>query len=824
MIVNSVVSCLQGIQFQVIVEMDSAIGQVCITNPEDRNAPPKSFTFDGAYYIDSTTEQMYNEIVFSLVEVRMINHMFVSISEEHFLLSGLLFWPKKNNAAYCMNAQSVTEGYNGTVFAYGQTGCGKSFSMQGVAKPATQRGIIPRAFEHMFEAIAATANTKFLVHASYLEIYNEEIRDLLGADVKKKLDLKESNDSGVYVGGLSMHPVHNVSECEKIMEKGWKSRAVGATLMNADSSRSHSIFTVYLERVQTDEEDGNIRKGKLNLVDLAGSERQAKTGATGDRLKEATKINLSLSALGNVISALVDGKSKHIPYRDSKLTRLLQDSLGGNTKTLMIACLSPADNNYDESLSTLRYANRAKNIKNKPKVNEDPKDALLREYQEEIRRLKSMISDPGGPSSQVGNDVIGGGSGNQETEKKMKEEYDQKMQELIAKFQEEQASNEKLKSEMNALKESYSSKGGPANASEAIERLAALEDFMVGGEKANDPELNEKRAKRKRIAEKKINAISEALKNFDNDDQLLLKAYGDITEELRARTVLLKRAKKKIISLEREVSDLQSEFEQDRTDYLETIRRLEQQVKLFSQVLEKIQPCIRRDCNYANIDRIKSECVWDEDVEKWRLPDLIVTRTKLPPPSSSGLTNGFREDDASSLIGSSNNSRAVTANRPNPSSSSFPSSSVLNPPPLPTMSAFSETNVLVEENESPVNSRSSAPSPSGTRSSPEDSGSPDGDKLYERLEKGMNENLAANYFKSKRRDVLLNNQLLVNRNVSGSHPNIMSSTNVIKNGLNNINSKNVVNNNVINSRMLPFCTWLREAKLFVVVPVIRSAT
>ena len=162
--------------------------------------------------------------------------------------------------------------------------------------------------------------------------------------------------------------------------------------MNADSSRSHSIFTVYLERCdQSDDGDNHIRVAKLNLVDLAGSERQAKTGATGERLKEATKINLSLSALGNVISALVDGKSTHIPYRDSKLTRMLQDSLGGNTKTLMIACLSPADNNYEETLSTLRYANRAKNIKNKPKINEDPKDAMLREYQNEIEKLKAML-------------------------------------------------------------------------------------------------------------------------------------------------------------------------------------------------------------------------------------------------------------------------------------------------------------------------------------------------------------------------------------------------------------------------------------------------
>lgn len=140
----------------------------------------------------------------------------------------------------------------------------------------------------------------------------------------------------------------------------------------------------------------------MNLVDLAGSERQSKTGATGERLKEATKINLSLSALGNVISALVDGRCKHIPYRDSKLTRLLQDSLGGNTKTLMVACLSPADNNYDETLSTLRYANRAKSIKNKPRINEDPKDALLREYQEEIKKLKAILAQQMGPSNLSG--------------------------------------------------------------------------------------------------------------------------------------------------------------------------------------------------------------------------------------------------------------------------------------------------------------------------------------------------------------------------------------------------------------------------------------
>lgn len=280
------------------------------------------------------------------------------------------------------------------------------------ADQLNQRGIIPRSFDHIFDAISVITGTRYLALVSYLEIYNENIRDLLSPNTASgSLILKEQPNEGIIVQNLSSHAVHNAKECEQLLEIGTKNRMVGATLMNAGSSRSHSIFTINLEQistscgrddVNTNNEEPSIKKGKLNLVDLAGSERQAKTGATGDRLKEATKINLSLSALGNVISALVDGKTKHIPYRDSKLTRLLQDSLGGNTKTLMIACISPAAFNYDETLSTLRYACRAKNISNKPKINEDPKDAMLREYQAEITRLKQQLQMGGGGGVGVG--------------------------------------------------------------------------------------------------------------------------------------------------------------------------------------------------------------------------------------------------------------------------------------------------------------------------------------------------------------------------------------------------------------------------------------
>ncbi|KAJ0393587.1 hypothetical protein P43SY_001146 [Pythium insidiosum] len=351
-----------------IITIDSTSGLVAIRCPE--NDQVKSFTFDSVYDESTTQRQFYDESGYPLVE-------------------------------------SIFEGYNGTIFAYGQTGCGKTHTMQGKDNPPELRGVIPNSFDHIFETIQADPSKEYMVRASYLEIYNEEIRDLLSDDQKRKLDLKEAADGSVFVKELTEVVVSDVDSINRVMNKGFKNRTVGATLMNEGSSRSHSIFTVVVEVSEKIDGEDRFKAGKLNLVDLAGSERQSKTGATGNRLKEGCKINLSLSALGNVISALVDGKGKHIPYRDSKLTRLLQDSLGGNTKTLMVAAISPADYNYDETLSTLRYANRAKNIKNKPVVNEDPKDAKLREYKEEIERLKKLLET----SSQSRGSAVGTLSG-----------------------------------------------------------------------------------------------------------------------------------------------------------------------------------------------------------------------------------------------------------------------------------------------------------------------------------------------------------------------------------------------------------------------------
>lgn len=404
----------------------------------------------------------------------------------------------------------------------------------GVLKSA-QRGIISRAFEHIFEAISVTTESRFLALVSYLEIYNENIRDLLSNN-RGNLPLKETTEGGIVVQNLSQHPVHNVEDCEKLLSIGNNNRAVGGTNMNATSSRSHSIFSICVEQVAKEEEGGDdedlellkfgrttIKRGKLNLVDLAGSERQTKTGATGDRLKEATKINLSLSALGNVISALVDGKTKHIPYRDSKLTRLLQDSLGGNTKCLMIACISPASSNYDETLSTLRYANRAKNISNKPTLNEDPTETIIRQYREEILKLKEMLT-----TASTATTSQSSGSGTPDPTAHFETERDRLRKEMQRLAEDQQREKEKLMREMEDLKEFYEKKlnneGGEEiktedvlevevvqpvkkeaklNKEEIYQRINEMKGALIGGERASDLQLMEKRKKKKMEADYK---------------------------------------------------------------------------------------------------------------------------------------------------------------------------------------------------------------------------------------------------------------------------------------------------------------------------------
>uniref|UniRef100_A0A672RQF8 Kinesin-like protein n=1 Tax=Sinocyclocheilus grahami TaxID=75366 RepID=A0A672RQF8_SINGR len=337
--------------------------QCCLTfvpgEPQVIVGNDKAFTYD--YVFDPTTEQ---EEVFN-----------TAVSP---LLSGLF------------------RGYNATVLAYGQTGSGKTFSMGGTYTSEQENestvGVIPRVIRRIFQEKSKCADCEFLLVVSYLEIYNEEILDLLCTSKDKPIiSIREDPKDGIKIVGLTEKEVFTAHEMVGCLELGNSARTVGSTAMNAASSRSHAIFTISLE--QRRKGDNDVMVSKLHLVDLAGSERQKKTKAEGDRLKEGISINRGLLSLGNVISALGDESKKgsFVPYRDSKLTRLLQDSLGGNSHTLMIACVSPADSNIEETINTLRYADRARKIKNKPILNVDPRAVEMKRLRQQVQELQVML-------------------------------------------------------------------------------------------------------------------------------------------------------------------------------------------------------------------------------------------------------------------------------------------------------------------------------------------------------------------------------------------------------------------------------------------------
>ncbi|XP_076431640.1 kinesin-like protein KIF15 isoform X4 [Peromyscus maniculatus bairdii] len=313
---------------------------------------------------------------------------------------------KKQESVFSTVAKSIVEscmsGYNGTIFAYGQTGSGKTFTMMGPSDSDNfshnLRGVIPRSFEYLFSLIdrekeKAGAGKTFLCKCSFIEVYNEQIYDLLDS-ASVGLYLREHIKKGVFVVGAVEQVVTSAAEAYQVLSRGWRNRRVASTSMNRESSRSHAVFTITIESMEKSSETVNIRTSLLNLVDLAGSERQKDTHAEGMRLKEAGNINRSLSCLGQVITALVDvgnGKQRHVCYRDSRLTFLLRDSLGGNAKTAIIANVHPGSRCFGETLSTLNFAQRAKLIKNKAVVNEDTQGNVS-QLQAEVKRLKEQLS------------------------------------------------------------------------------------------------------------------------------------------------------------------------------------------------------------------------------------------------------------------------------------------------------------------------------------------------------------------------------------------------------------------------------------------------
>ncbi|XP_042181980.1 kinesin-like protein KIF3A isoform X4 [Oncorhynchus tshawytscha] len=624
------------------VSVDENRGTITVNKLETTHEPPKTFTFDTVFGPDSKQLDVYNLTARPIID-------------------------------------SVLEGYNGTIFAYGQTGTGKTFTMEGVRAVPELRGIIPNSFAHVFGHIAkAEGDTRFLVRVSYLEIYNEEVRDLLGKDQMQRLEVKERPDVGVYIKDLSGYVVNNADDMDRIMTMGHKNRSVGSTNMNEHSSRSHAIFTITIECSEKGVDgDQHVRMGKLHLVDLAGSERQGKTGATGQRLKEATKINLSLSTLGNVISALVDGKSTHVPYRNSKLTRLLQDSLGGNSKTMMCANIGPADYNYDETISTLRYANRAKNIKNKARINEDPKDALLRQFQKEIEELRKKL--------QEGEEISGSeGSGSEEmdegddegregrrkrrgsgssisssdssieaqtteekpkaqTRKKKKVSPD-KMVEMQAKIEEErkelEATLDMEEEERNKVRAELEKREKDLLKAQQehhllLEKLSALEKkVIVGGvdllakaeeqEKLLQESNNELEERRRRAEQLRRELEEKEAERLDMEEK-----YSSLQEEAQGKTKKLKKVWTMLMAAKSEMADLQQEHHREIEGLLENIRHLSRELRLQMLIIDSFIP-------QEYQEMIENYVQWNEDIGEWQLKCVAYTgnnmRKQTPVP------------------------------------------------------------------------------------------------------------------------------------------------------------------------------------------------
>ncbi|KAF5720153.1 kinesin [Fusarium globosum] len=372
-----------------IVEMKG--NQTVVTAPEGKGVKdggPKAFAFDRSYWSFNKDDPNYAGQ----------SNLFDDLGQ-----------PLLDNAF---------QGYNNCIFAYGQTGSGKSYSMMGYGK---EIGIVPLICQDMFKRIdelKKDKTTKCTVEVSYLEIYNERVRDLLNPSTKGNLKVREHPSTGPYVEDLAKLAVNEFQEIEHLMDEGNKARTVAATNMNQTSSRSHAVFTLMLtqKKYDADTKMEMEKVAKISLVDLAGSERATSTGATGARLKEGAEINRSLSTLGRVIAALADlstgGKKKkgtgQVPYRDSVLTWLLKDSLGGNSMTAMIAAVSPADINFDETLSTLRYADSAKRIKNHAVVNEDANARMIRELKEELSLLRSKLGNGPVPGGAAGGGLVTG--------------------------------------------------------------------------------------------------------------------------------------------------------------------------------------------------------------------------------------------------------------------------------------------------------------------------------------------------------------------------------------------------------------------------------
>ena len=552
------------------VTVDTANSTVSVIS--DKNQA-KTFPFDYVYPMETTQREVYDQVAFPIVD-------------------------------------SIFQGYNGTVFAYGQTGCGKTFTMMGIVSDPNLKGIIPNAFSHIFGFIKTEGESKkFFLRCSFVEIYNEEVRDLLG-NKDRKLDIREDPKKGTFLRDLTYINIKNTNDIEKCLDKGNKNRHVGQTSMNDQSSRSHSLFTVYLE-IEEKGENGNsrIKSGKLNLVDLAGSERVGKTNATGQTFDEGKKINLSLTALGSVIDALSQNR-KYVPYKDSKLTRLLADSLGGNTKTVMFANISPASYNYDETLGTLRYASRAKLIKNAPVVNEDPKDALLRKYEEEIKALKEKLAN-GGNINEILEEV------EEESDDEGNDELEEENKEIVRKFKRKKSVYLGDDPEKIAL----------------LAKISELEKNLIDNVKLEDDEARYGEKIDKKEFVKRIKEQEEENRKFKEyrerqmkENEEMEKKMKKLQEQKEKEEELLKndanKLQEKIKELNSEIEDLKNEGAKDRTDYLESVKEISKENDLYKKIINVVlsENQFKKICEMSR---------YIEDDNLWKIKPFALKENKL---------------------------------------------------------------------------------------------------------------------------------------------------------------------------------------------------
>ena len=556
-------------QRECIVNVDMDIGSIQVYNPGNIKEL-KSFTFDHTYDWRATQQLIFEQTALPILE-------------------------------------SIMEGYNGTIFAYGQTGTGKTYTMEGNDNE-TDKGIIPRSIDWIFNNIKNYPAQQFLVRVSFVEIYNEEVRDLLSKTKRQKLNVREK-DKVFYVENVTVIQAENSQMTLDIMKAGRVNRATGATKMNPGSSRSHSIFSITVESSTLDEQgEAHYKVGKLNLVDLAGSERQSKTESTGERFIEATKINLSLTCLGSVINKLVSGKQQYIPYRDSKLTMLLQDSLGGNTKTVMIANVGPADYNYDETLNTLWYASRAKKIKNKPRINEDPKDALLRQYQEEIELMKKKLLAMGkadlvmqiSGNSGVGRNIINEEKQIQKASEDMENERRQFKAQSEAEINKIKEQKNKSEEEKKKLIEEIKKKNEENNikkkeGEELLAKYKKIKGQMIKGDdtqkKVKEQEIEIRRQREeleiKKREEQRLKEIQEEKEKNTFD---LKKKYDTKKQNIDDLNDKIGKIQAQLEAKSRENKENEEKFGEEEDQFRELLIRQEREVKRLDYIISKFVP------------------------------------------------------------------------------------------------------------------------------------------------------------------------------------------------------------------------------------------